>query len=131
MNKFSIYIYIDGPSFDSHLFNDSLSKGLSGHVHPIHRMVNGSKKVIGKFWKSKILHPSADAVEADLVGLIRAYRASILHAKSMGAERIYAEIVCHMKNLESLHGYFISKELITLLSELGMELDIDVVPMVD
>lgn len=131
MNKFSIYIYIDGRSFDSQLFNANLSKELTGDVHPIHRIVNGSKKVIGMYWKSKILHPSADAVETDLIGLIRSYRASILDAKSLGAERIYAEIVCHMKNLESLHGYFISRKLITLLSELGMELDIDVVHMID
>lgn len=127
MSEFGVHIYIAGKMFNPRLFSAGLPKDLAGSVHPVHGMVNGSKTVVGEFWKSKILHPTPDRVEIELIALLCEYREAILRAKKFGAERAYAEIECCASSQGSFRGYFISQELIALLFSLGMELDIDVV----
>lgn len=129
MNKFDIYIWIDGINFDPDRFQAGIAANLGGEVRSRKRVEGQRIAEAGKYWRSEVLSPAEDCVEEELLKLILKFKAEIQRAKSLGADRVFAEIVGYMKDVDHLRGFYISKELSRLLSELDMDLDIDIVRM--
>lgn len=127
MNKFEIYLWIDGDRFDANRFNSAIAKDLAGKVRPYKRVMGREVGKAGMYWKSKIISPAEDCVEEKLLALLLKFKSEISRAKEFGADRIFAQIAAYMGDIDHLRGYYLSKEILRVLVELDMELDIDIV----
>lgn len=131
MNKFQVYLWIEGASFDAEQFNSSIAKNLAGEVKSRKHGGDPGDAEAARYWKSEVISPAENRVEEELLALLIIYKAEIRRAENLGADRVFAQIVGYMEDIEHLRGYYLSKDILHMLSELNMELDIDIVPILD
>lgn len=126
MNSLELYLHFDGKRFEASAYDSELPSNLRGHVRPTYRIVANRKTIVGYYWNSKSVLLDGPDIGKAAIPLLRKYARAIARAKTVGAQNIYAQVVCHMKDLEMLQGYHVSRSLASALLKAGVDLDIDV-----
>lgn len=124
MNRFEVYIHIDGPKFDPERFRSSLPRGLSGHTRPVFRMNRGVKGVVGSYWHSRKLGVAESKVGAALAAMIKRYEPHLARAKRMGANRVSAVVASLRGDPALLSGFHFPPDALRMLAKSGADLDI-------
>lgn len=118
MSHCYVYLKVLGEAFDFDRFNSELNTDLKG-------IVKETKNTKEKYWESNRIEVLKGYPEDHLYDLLKLYAGQLT---SINCEkRVFAEIVMYCSDLDSLRGVYLPTELIKLLSELGAEVDIDIV----
>jgi hypothetical protein len=123
---FKIYFWLSGEVFDPDSFQTIHGHNLNGSVAIRKRIKNDIVEYHGKYWKSEVREGIQNKPEDELLNMLQQYRTVILQARSLSATQIVAEIVAEFSSLEDVRGFYFSSQTITLLEELGMSVDIDI-----
>lgn len=122
-----IYVYIDGELFDSEAFLKKLDSSCKGSISSQKQIKNGVVQVLRKYWQSESYEVDQGNLDNGLCTLISRYKESALIAEGYGGTRIIVSVVIEYKSQDNIRGFFLAKETLQLLSELGASLDIDVI----
>ena len=115
-----VYVAIDGKAFDPVAFQASLPAELAGRVGKYRTNRRGCET----YWNSTEQIAAVDAhPEVTLLELLRTLRPYLPTARA-GIE-IMPRIVKNLDSADGVHGLYVSRELISLLWEIGADLDYD------
>jgi hypothetical protein len=120
----TLYLYIAGESFDSDSFNKGLDPSLKGNIGSSN---NVEKGITERYWESKEIDVvTEEFVEGILYDLLTSYKPAFLSLRSFDHSVISVNVVVHNNDINSPRGYHFSNELLSLLVEVGAEVDIDI-----
>jgi hypothetical protein len=126
MKKIYAYISLTGPALEAQSFNERLPFDLRGSVRPAFKMVQGKKAIAGYLWCSMEIDAIESPIEDELHSLVARYQKYLRPFHKKKAVKLSAHIVHQIGRSATPRGYYISRELLNLLTRAGMDLDIDV-----
>lgn len=121
-----VYLWVGGEGFSPQAFQRKLDPSLQGTIeHRKRRREDGDVEQYGEHWKSPVVDVD-DHIEAvdRLYELFRQLRPALLAIRS-STTVVRGEIVSFFHYGSEVHGFYLSPEMIALLSEIGASLDID------
>lgn len=125
--RIRIYVWIDGDNFDAKQFNDSLNAESRGEIKQRKRVESGHVVAAGTYWMSRVSEAEGNLLDVAVCKLVKSIKENLLPLSKKSGVRIVLEVAAEYDDAEPLRGYFLSRESIELLSEIGAGLDIDVV----
>jgi hypothetical protein len=129
--KFRIYIRVEGASSEVASFELAIRERVAGKIS--YRNHNGAPfmDVPLEYWKSEELCVVSGHPEDALLKLLQEAQAALEAAIAAKKLNVTAVIISEYSDDELPRGgYFLSRDLVSCLSALGAELDIDSVPLI-
>lgn len=125
MSELKIYVWIDGIDFDAKKFSELSTPPMKGSVCFRKLIKNGSEHEGPSYWKSEVFQTDSENLDnklGELLDSLKGFGRSIPKSS-----RVVVQIVSEYETTRDLAGYYFSSKLVSVMSELGAALDIDVV----
>lgn len=126
MRIFEVSLYVDGVTFDIAGFQRSLPRNHRGMVKPIYRMVGGTKREIGKYWRSNPMIADESQVNAAALKQLKLHETGLSISRSIGAERIYLSLAMMPDGDVSRRRVSLTRPVLDRLKALGAEVDMNI-----
>lgn len=122
---FRVYLSIDAKNFDADKFQSELNFNLKGVVRARNKARAEARLLPEKYWYSEAEFSNLGRPAELITSLIEKYREQLSEVKKLEAVRLSISIVAEYTSKEDIRGFYFSAAAIKLMSDFGIDLDID------